>query len=133
MKKAILTLVVAVTVIATFVIWLVKPGKKMDQQEILMIAGLVIVVSFALFLSLRRLRDARAQLPSEDEFSRNLMRRGAATSYYVSLYFWLALMFFSDKIQMENHSLIGAGIMGMALIFAGSWMYHRYIRKSHEK
>ena len=37
-----------------------------------------------------------------------------------------------EIIALERSSLIGAGIMGMALIFALSWIYHRYIRITHD-
>jgi L-2-hydroxyglutarate oxidase LhgO len=30
-------------------------------------------------------------------------------------------MYISDKTEMEAHSLIGAGIMGMAIVFFLSW------------
>ena len=124
--------VLAVVVIVSFVYWLVFHSDHMDIQEILMIAGMVLVVGFALFLAFRRLRDAKDRTPGEDELSKNIMRRGAATSYYVSIYLWLVIMYFSDKSELECHSQIGAGIMGMAIIWALSWVYHRYIRRSHD-
>jgi len=31
-------------------------------------------------------------------------------------------MYFSDRIELENHSLIGMGILGMAVVFAISWL-----------
>jgi hypothetical protein len=61
-----------------------------------------------------------------------ILRKGAATSYYVSIYMWLAFMFFEEYIDLERRTLIGAGILGMALIYALSWFYHNYIRRSHD-
>ena len=132
MRKAIFMVVLAVAVIASFVVWLVNPNVAFNTQEFLMILGLILVVGFALFLALRRLRSVKEKLPAEDELSKNIQKRGAATSYYVSIYLWLVIMYFSDKTALECHSLIGAGIMGMAVIWALSWIYHRYIRKSHD-
>lgn len=124
--------VLAVALITSFTYWLIFHSDEMDLQEILMIGALVLVVGFALFLAFRRLRDAKAKLPTEDEMSRKIMRRGAATSYYISIYMWLVIMYFEDRIDLERSSLIGAGIMGMAIIWAISWLYHRYIRRSHD-
>jgi peptidoglycan/LPS O-acetylase OafA/YrhL len=129
MRKAIFMVVLAVAVITSVLLWLIRPGVKFDTQEILMLGGLILVVGFALFVALGRLRSAKENLPAEDELSKEIMRRTAATSYYVSIYLWLVLMFFSDRIKLENHSLIGAGIMGMAILFALSWIYHRFIRR----
>jgi peptidoglycan/LPS O-acetylase OafA/YrhL len=132
MRKAIFMVVLAIAVIATFAYWLIFKSDSVDIQEILMIGALVLVVGFALFLAFRRFRDARENFPAEDEMSKNIMRRGAATSYYLSLYLWLVIMYFEDSIELERSSLIGAGIMGMAIIWALSWIYHRYIRRSHD-
>lgn len=132
MRKAIFLVVLGVSLIVSFTYWLIFKTDQMSTQEILMIAALFIVVAFALFLAFRRLRDARQQLPQEDEMSKNIMRRGTATAYHLSLFMWLVVMFLSDKTKLECHSLIGAGIMGMAIMFAIGWIYHRYIRRSHD-
>ncbi len=132
MKKAILTVVLTISMITGMIVWFITPGVEFDRQEILMLLGLALVIGFALFLAFRRLRDAKANLPTEDEMSKNILRRGAATSYYLSLYLWLGIMMLEDRIDMDMSSLIGAGIVGMAIIFALSWIYHRYIRRAHD-
>ncbi len=132
MKKAIFTVVLAAVVIISLIFWMVNPATSYDFQELLMILGLVLVVGFALFLAFRRMRDARKQLPGEDEMSKKIMRRGAATAYYVSLYLWLLIMIFEERIGMERSSLIGAGILGMAIIWVLSWIYQRYIRRRYD-
>lgn len=129
MRKGIFMVVLAVAVITSLIFWLTQPGVSIDIQEILMIGGLVLVVGFALFVALGRLRAAKENLPVEDELSKVIMRRTAATSYYVSIYLWLVIMFFEERIALERSSLIGAGIMGMAIVFALSWIYHRYVRR----
>ncbi len=132
MRKAIFMVVLAVALIVSFSYWLIFKSDQLNTQEILMIAALVLIVAFALFLAFRRLRDAKENLPQEDEMSRNIMRRGTSTAYYISLFMWLGVDYMSDKTKLECHSLIGAGIMGMAIAFALSWIYHRYIRRSHD-
>jgi hypothetical protein len=132
MRKAIFMVVLAVALIVSFLYWMIFHSDKMEIQEILMITGLVLLVGFSLYLAFRRLRDVKNNTPGDDEMSRNIMRRGAATSYYVSIYFWLLIMILEEKINLERSSLIGAGIMGMAVIWALSWIYHRFIRRIHD-
>jgi peptidoglycan/LPS O-acetylase OafA/YrhL len=72
------------------------------------------------------------KLPAEDEMSKNIMKRGTATSYHLSLFLWLVILYFADKTRLECHTLIAAGIMGMAILFVLSWLYHRYIRRTHD-
>ena len=122
----------SMSALSGLVVYLLSPDLEVNLNEVLMVVGVILVVGFALFLAFRRMRDIKSDLPAEDEFSKKIMRRAGATSYYVSLYLWLALMMFEEIIALERSSLIGAGIMGMALIFALSWIYHRYIRTAHD-
>ena len=122
----------AAALIVSFSYWLFFRSDQMNIQEILMIGALFLVVAFALFLAFRRIRDARQNLPQEDEMSKSILRRGTATAYHLSLFMWLGVMYASDKTELECHSLIGAGIMGMAIFFALGWVFHRFIRRSHD-
>ena len=128
----IIMVVIAVTIMVAVVNWLIISPDRVNIQEILMIAGIVLVVGFALFLALRRVRDVSDQTPGEDEMSRKIMRRGAATSYYVSIYLWLVIMIFEEKIAMDRSSLIGAGILGMAIIWVLSWLCHRFLSRKYD-
>ncbi len=104
-----------------------------NVEEILMIAGVLIIVVFAVAISVQRMKSVREKLPPEDEFSKQIMRKSASLSYYISLYLWLLIMYFESKLDMDRSSVIGMGILGMALVFAGCWVYYRYFRKSsHE-
>lgn len=124
--------VLSVSVLVTTIFWVFRAEKPMEFQEILMMLIMFIVVIFAIVLAFGRLRSVKQNLPAEDEMSRSIKRKGAATAYYVSIYMWLAMMFFEEHIKLERYTLIGAGIMGMALIFALSWAYHNYISRSHD-
>jgi len=132
MKKAVITLLGTVTVIAGVVLWMYHSG-PVNVEEILMIAGVLIIVVFAVAISVQRMKSVREKLPPEDEFSKQIMRKSASLSYYISLYLWLLIMYFESKLDMDRSSVIGMGILGMALVFAGCWVYYRYFRKSsHE-
>ena len=132
MRKAILIAVLAVSVLATMVIWFIRSGATLDFGGSSIMVIQFVVLAFAIVVVFRRLKSAKQKLPAEDEMSKSILRRGAATSYYVSMYMWLAFMFFEERIDLERSTLIGAGILGMAIIYALSWVYHSYIRKSHD-
>jgi len=132
MRKAIFIAVLSVLVVVTMIIWFVNSGSTFDFGGSSILIIQFVVVGFAILVVFRRLKSAKQNLPAEDEMSKGILRRGAATSYYVSLYMWLAFMFFEERIDLERSTLIGAGILGMAIIYALSWVYHSYIRKSHD-
>jgi len=138
MRKAILTVVLAVLVVGTIALWIIQAERSSETRlslngsTILMMAVAVVILVYGALVILKAFRDAKNKLPSRDELSRKILVRGAATSYYVSIYLWLALMYFEERIELERSSLIGAGILGMAIIFALSWLYHRFISKTHD-
>ena len=115
MRKAIVIAVLAVLVTVSMIIWFVKSGATLDIKGSSMIIIQFVVVGFAVIVILRRLKSAKQNLPAEDEMSKSILRRGAATSYYVSLYMWLAFMMFEERIDLERSTLIGAGILGMKI------------------
>ena len=138
MRKAVLTAVLAVLVVGTIALWIINSERSSDTSlslngsTILMIAVAVVILVYGVLVILKGIRDAKNKLPSRDELSRKILLRGAATSYYVSIYLWLAIMYLEERIKMERSSLIGAGILGMAIIFALSWLYHRFIGKAND-
>jgi hypothetical protein len=86
------------------------------------IIGLLIV--FAFYLGFRRLSSERRGQPAEDEMSKRVLQKAASTAYYFSLYMWLIVSYLSDSRDLPTHTWIGLGIVGMAILFAGSWFYH---------
>ena len=132
MKRSIIIGILAVLVLGTLVLWMLNSESSLSGTMILMVVIQLVVLVFAGLVIYKRWTAAKNKLPAEDEMSKKILRRGAATSYYVSLYLWLALMFFEEHIALERSTLIGAGILGMAIIYGLSWLYHNYLRKSHD-
>jgi len=122
MKKTIIIFVIAVLVLVSLVIWAVNANLSGNLQEILMIPVAAIIVAFAVFIGITRLKSNLRKEPAEDELSKRVMTKASSLSFYISIYFWLFLMYISDKISLESHTLIGAGILGMAVIFFLSWV-----------
>ena len=42
------------------------------------------------------------------------------------------LMYISDRVKWESHTLVGAGILGMAIIFLLSWVWTKFFGVKYE-
>jgi peptidoglycan/LPS O-acetylase OafA/YrhL len=122
MKKTVLVFVVTALVLITTGIWYFSTNEPLKLFDLLTFGIIVMVVSFAVFLGFKRLTSAKRGEPAEDELSKKIMRKASSVSYYISLYLWLAIGYFSEKINYETHTIIGAGILGMAVIFGICWL-----------
>jgi peptidoglycan/LPS O-acetylase OafA/YrhL len=122
MKRTIIIFVVATMVLITIILWALNAHISGNIQEILMIAGSVIIVGFAIYIGLVRVKSSLRKEPLEDELSKKVMVKTSSLSYYFSLYLWLFIMYISDRTTMHTHTLIGAGILGMAIIFFLCWL-----------
>ena len=132
MKRSIIIAALAVLVLATMLLWMFNSETVFTGSASIMIGIQVVVLAFAAFVVVRRWTAKKQNLPTEDEMSKKILQRGAATSYYLSIYMWLAFMFFEERIDLERSTLIGAGILGMAVLYGLSWIYHNYIKRSHD-
>jgi len=122
MKKTVLVFVVTALVLISTGLWYFSTNEPLKPYDLLTFGIIIMVVSFALFLGFKRLTSAKRGEPAEDELSKKIMRKASSVSYYISLYLWLAIGYFSEKINYETHTIIGAGIMGMAVIFGICWL-----------
>jgi peptidoglycan/LPS O-acetylase OafA/YrhL len=98
----------------------------MKPDSFLPIVVLIIVVSFAIFILITRMKSAKRGEPSEDELSKKIMQKTAAMSFYISLYMWLAVMYFEERLNLDPDQLLGTGIVSMALIFAVCWLFYKF-------
>ncbi len=80
-----------------------------------------IVAIFGLFFIYKQIDSFRKGEPSKDELSSLIRQKASSLSFYVSLYYWLIISYFSDRINLETEQLIGYGIVGMAIIFGLIW------------
>jgi len=126
MKKAILVFIIAALVLIATGLWFFSSRASFNPMELLNFGVIIIVVIFALFLGYKRLTSAKRGEPTEDELSKKVLMKTAASSYYISLYIWLALIFISDRIKLETEELLGAGILAMAVTFGVCWMVFNF-------
>lgn len=122
MKKTIVSFIISALVLASLALWALKGHLAGNTQEIVMAGIILVLVGFAVYLGVSRLRSHQRHEPAEDELSKRIMTRASSLAYYVSIYLWLFIMYISDKTTLEAHSLVGAGILGMAVVFLLCWI-----------
>jgi peptidoglycan/LPS O-acetylase OafA/YrhL len=126
MKKSVIVFFLAVLILTISGFWFFSSGKLSKSIDLLTIGILILVVVFALIWGRRRLNSARRGEAGEDELSKKVMQKTSSVSFYISLYLWLAIMYFSDRINYEIHTIIGAGILCMAVIFGICWLIFNF-------
>jgi len=132
MKRTILMFIISALVVASLVLWVLKGHVAGNTQEMIMVGTALVIVGFAVYLGLQRLRSHWRHEPAEDELSKRIMLRASSLAYYVSIYLWLFVMYISDKTTLEAHSLIGAGILGMAVVFLLCWLGEKAFGVKHD-
>jgi hypothetical protein len=95
-------------------------------KNIKMFGILILIAVFGIIFGVRRVMSERRGEPAEDELSKLLRQKAGATAFYLSLYFWLALSYIYSTKDIDTESVIGRGIVGMAVIFMLSWLYYRF-------
>jgi peptidoglycan/LPS O-acetylase OafA/YrhL len=126
MKKAVIVFIVAALVIITTLVWIFSGSGKINPVELVSLGVIILVVAFAIFIGYKRFTSVKRGEPAEDEMSKKVMQRTSSLAYYISLYMWLAIMYFSDKFKYETHTVIGGGILGMAVIFGICWLVFNF-------
>jgi len=123
MKKLIVTFILILVLITG--LWIFLPTNFFDKNEFLQSSFvLILIVVLGLWVLFKRFINYKNEEPAEDELSRLVLQKSSSLSYYVSLYLWLVISYFSDKLNLETEQLIGYGIIGMAFLFVGFWAYY---------
>ena len=84
---------------------------------ILQFIVIILIVGFAIYIAMNRLRSVRRGEPAEDELSKKILLKASSFSYYASLYLWVAMIFVNDRTKLDTEILLGIGILGMAVIW----------------
>ena len=126
MKRAVLVFVLAAMVVITTALWFFSKTNKITTVDIVGLGVILLVVGFAVFIGYKRFTSSKRGEPAEDELSKKVMLRTSSLSYYISLYLWLVIMYFSDRLKLETHTIIGVGILGMAVIFTICWLVFNF-------
>jgi hypothetical protein len=122
MKRTVIIFVIALLVVLTFILWIMNSRMVWNSPQMLMVAVGLVVVGFAIYIGIARLKSTLRKEPTEDELSKSIMTKASSLSYYISIYLWLFIMYISGRVKWETHTMVGAGILGMAIIFFLSWL-----------
>lgn len=104
---------------------------KINLENFFPFIIILIAVLFMVYFIKHKYRDVKEGMPLEDERSRKVMTQAAAMTFYVSIYWLLAISFFEDffaKItnveKLDVGQTIGIGIAGMTICFIVAWFYY---------
>ncbi len=92
-------------------------GEDSNMTIVLLVLGLL-----ALVVAIRRFKSLKNREPAEDEYSKKIMQKTSSYSFYISIYLWLVVSYFSEDSGMDTQQVIGLGVVGMAIVFAVSWV-----------
>jgi len=122
MKRTVLIFVIAALVLAAAALWFVTSSTEFKPVDILQFGVILVLVVFGLFFGYKRLTSAKRGEPAEDELSKKVMQKAASLSYFISLYFWVFLIWLKDRVSMDTEEVLGTGILAMAVILGISWV-----------
>lgn len=137
MKKIFLPLFMVTFAMILSGIWIFQTDAMEDVQTHLIAEYFYVGIISMLFLlgiytGYTRMKRKKEGFPEEDEMSRKITQKAAATSFYLSLFLWLLLIYFQDWKGTESRILFGYGMIGMALIFVLSWIFYQNRGLEHE-
>ena len=115
-------LIFAISAIAVAALFILKSNGLSTGENFTLPIILSVVVVIAIIVGVRRFKSLKQGEPAEDEYSKTIMQKTAAYSFYVSLYLWLAISYFSEGSKMDTQQIIGLGVVGMAIVFVVSWV-----------
>ena len=125
-------LIFAISAIAVAALFILKSNGIFIGENFTLPIILSVVVVFAIIVGVRRFKSLKQGEPAEDEYSKKIMQKTAAYSFYVSLYLWLAVSYFSEGSEMDTQQVIGLGVVGMAIVFVVSWVFVKLLGLRNE-
>ncbi len=115
---------IAITFIIIIGVLVLLTSETISKNDLLQSSFvLIIVVGFGMLGLFRRFKSVKKGEATDDELSKLILQKSSSLSFYISLYLWLIISYFSGKVNIEVEELIGYGIIGMAIIFAGIWFF----------
>jgi len=102
--------------------WSAIPGESLQLGIVIAIA--LVFAIFFVYQGYKDLRVVKAGMPIEDERSKRIMLLTSSKAYYISLYWILAVMIFSEDLGIKTaDDALALGIAGMAVAFFVGWLY----------
>jgi archaellum biogenesis protein FlaJ (TadC family) len=124
MKKTILILLIGLTLSIGVGIAMYSIVAEIKVIDYVIYAAVGLIVLFSLTIAFKRLKDDKKGLVTEDELSRKIYLKAAAYAFMGSIYLWFIILLFTSDSNIDIEIVLGIGIVGMALIFIGFWVYY---------
>ncbi|MBT4121890.1 hypothetical protein HOE31_02990 [bacterium] len=114
-------------------ILLTKRSGELQTGNMLGILVVIIIALLAAVIGVKRIKDLKQGQPVEDELSKKVLNVAGARSFYMSLYWLLAIMLLQpviadilfDSEMLDAEQALGGGITGMAIIWFLNWLYYQ--------
>lgn len=127
MKRSTIAFIVTGIVVVTAAMWYFNTDFSSSWGDNSQFVVILILAIFGGIMGYRRLTSEKRGEPAEDEMSKRLLQKASSMSFYISLYLWVAIMYFDGKNIVETEVLFGWGILGMGVIFAICWVVFRFV------
>ncbi len=100
-------------------------------MEYLHVCLMVFIIGIGLYQGYLMLRAKKQGQPADDELSLKMLNSAAMVSYLISLNLWAVLIYIGSKTEIDTVMLFGIGILGLATVFAVSWIVIKIRRTGH--
>ena len=126
---------VLILVLATLALYFlsIEPQGLELGEALILFLPLIFILGVGIFV-IKRHKDANGGA-LEDERTRNIMNVSLARAYLFSIYWLLALGFFSKELGLDAlaaSTITGLGILGMAILLGLCYIYTSQFDKSIE-
>lgn len=118
---------VAAIILSLMGFWIFNTTKPFNEFAYGIIGVMLLIVGFVIYLGIQALKDAKSGLNAEDELSKTITQKAAATAFRISIFMWLSVLFALDMFPVDSVNkakfVIAIGMSGMTLIFLFSRLY----------
>ena len=125
MKKNRITLLVTIGLLIIMLLGYIVASTDMEifkGPELVIMVLIVIIGIIALVGAIRKDREEKTGMTTEDELSTKIKYKAGYIAYQGSMYMWLFIFLMKDKFP-DNETMIGGGVLLSALIFFISKLY----------
>ena len=122
--RTILLFLITVSVMATTGLWFVNTRKPVSLVEIALFTGIGLIILLSIYIGFKRITNERVGLPADDELSIRVREKAAASAFIFSVLMWTFAGYYAIDKGIEGRLVLGGGILGMAILFFGFWIYY---------
>lgn len=125
MKKIVLPVffITFVVILAAIQIFQTGINNNNSISEYIFVGVIFILFLVSIVLSIKKLKSTKQGLPEKDEMSTKIINKAASTSFYISLFVWLIIIYVLRNNIGNTNVIIGYGIISMALTFILNLIY----------